>query len=341
MKVNIAKLSGCILFAMFGTFVIHAQDSIKESDKEVIIIERVVDEDGNEISKKITKRQGDVTDEELEELSSGAKPWSWRENWPFSEDGSGMERFRSLFGQNNSNPTLGLKLLFEQEGAQVTEVVPGSGADEAEVREGDVLISINGVAIASIEDVKEVIGEKKEGDKVSVKIVRDGVEYDKEVELKINNFGPLSFTMPDGGGQGQFFFDFDGEQGSWFNLDSMQQFWGDQDFGQMFRELFRDMPDFHPGEEKEYGDKVESERPSMGVFIEDGDEGVLITEVIKDSPADQAGLQSGDEIFEVNGSTIRSYDELVDLLYDRKKGDVLEVLVKRNNKKKKIAVTLE
>ena len=341
MKVNIAKLSGCILFAMFGSLVIHAQESTTESDKEVIIIERVVDEDGNEISKKITKRQGDITNEELEELSSGAKPWSWRENWPFSEDGSGMERFRSLFGQNNSKPTLGLKLLFEEEGAQVTEVVPGSGADEAEMREGDVLVSINGVAIASIEDVKEVIGEKKEGDKVSVKIIRDGVEYDKEVELKINNFGPLSFTMPEGGEQGQFFFDFDGEQGGWFNMDSLQQFWGDQDFGQMFRELFREMPDFNRGMERDYGARADSERPSMGVFIEDADEGVLITEVIKDSPADQAGLQSGDQIYEINGAAISSYDDLVDLLYESKQGDVLDVLVKRNNKKKKISVILE
>jgi len=41
----------------------------QSTEKDVIIIEKTIDENGNEVSKKIIRRQGDdFSDEELEEL---------------------------------------------------------------------------------------------------------------------------------------------------------------------------------------------------------------------------------------------------------------------------------
>jgi S1-C subfamily serine protease len=46
----------------------------------------------------------------------------------------------------------------------------------------------------------------------------------------------------------------------------------------------------------------------MGIYVEDGEdehEGVKITKVVEDSPADRCGLKSGDYLLYLNGSPIK------------------------------------
>ena len=59
-------------------------------------------------------------------------------------------------------------------GAVITQVLPGSAAEKAGILTGDVLVELNGKAIGDASDVRNVIGLLRVGEKVRLKILRDG-----------------------------------------------------------------------------------------------------------------------------------------------------------------------
>jgi len=69
------------------------------------------------------------------------------------------------------------------EGAFVSQVVPGSAAAAAGLQEGDVIVKIDGQAIAQAAAVRDAILGKKAGDTVELTIVRLGVEKTLKAEL--------------------------------------------------------------------------------------------------------------------------------------------------------------
>jgi len=85
------------------------------------------------------------------------------------------------------------------------------------------------------------------------------------------------------------------------------------------------------------------------------DEGVIVQSVVKDSPADKAGLEAGntsatiegqevrlggDIITEVDGKKLKSMDELVEIIQGSKPGDKLELKVVHDGDEKTADVTL-
>jgi S1-C subfamily serine protease len=85
------------------------------------------------------------------------------------------------------------------------------------------------------------------------------------------------------------------------------------------------------------------------------DEGVIVQSVVKDSPADKAGLEAGDTpatiegqevrlggdiITEVDGKKLKSMDELVEIIQGSKPGDTLELKVVHDGDEKTADVTL-
>ena len=60
------------------------------------------------------------------------------------------------------------------DGARVIGVVPGTAAERAGLREGDVLIRLGGVPLASFEDLRSAVREHRAGERVDVVFVRDG-----------------------------------------------------------------------------------------------------------------------------------------------------------------------
>ncbi len=59
-------------------------------------------------------------------------------------------------------------------GALVAKVVPGSPADKAGLKAGDVVIAANGKAIKDMPELRNLIGLLKVGDKVELTVLRDG-----------------------------------------------------------------------------------------------------------------------------------------------------------------------
>jgi len=81
-------------------------------------------------------------------------------------------------------PMLGVSALpGDAGGLAVRQVVPGSGAEKAGVRPGDVLVTVDGKAVVSVPDLAEMIAGHKVGDKVKVVLRRDGAEQTLEVTL--------------------------------------------------------------------------------------------------------------------------------------------------------------
>jgi len=81
--------------------------------------------------------------------------------------------------------------LKEEEGALVSEVTPGGPAEEARIKEGDVIVSFDGKKIREMSDLPIIVASTPVGKIVTVEVIREGkkkrfevkiAELDKEIE---------------------------------------------------------------------------------------------------------------------------------------------------------------
>ena len=72
----------------------------------------------------------------------------------------------------------------DQEGAFVLDVVPGSAADEAGLQAGDLIVSIDGEAVTSSDQVRDAVRDHEPGDEIELGVERDGEEQDLTAELR-------------------------------------------------------------------------------------------------------------------------------------------------------------
>ena len=69
-------------------------------------------------------------------------------------------------------------------GIYIDSVITGGSADLAGIKMGDVLIQFDGKMITSMEQLKSLIGTKRVGDTVEVKVIRDGKQKNFKVQLR-------------------------------------------------------------------------------------------------------------------------------------------------------------
>ncbi|MEW6743436.1 MAG: PDZ domain-containing protein [Planctomycetota bacterium] len=86
---------------------------------------------------------------------------------------------------------------------------------------------------------------------------------------------------------------------------------------------------------------VLAERPFLGVYLGAEDDGVAIDGVVENSPAEKAKLQSGDIIIRIDDNAVASSDDLMQALSQKKPGDKVTVLVRREGEEKKFRVKLD
>jgi len=91
----------------------------------------------------------------------------------------------------------------------------------------------------------------------------------------------------------------------------------------------------------------------IGVYVQDLDEemreyydikesrGVIISEVVRDSPAEKAGLQDEDVIIAFDGKRLRDTRDLVRAVRRTKPGEEVTLEIVRDNRKEKIKLTVE
>lgn len=82
------------------------------------------------------------------------------------------------------------------QGAYVEGVSANSAAEQAGIRQGDVIIAIDGNKVRNTSELIEIVGRKRPGDKINVRFYRNGRERDTEATLK-NIYGEVAAVTRD------------------------------------------------------------------------------------------------------------------------------------------------
>ena len=190
-------------------------------------------------------------------------------------------------------------------GVLISSVVEGSAADEAGIEEGDVIVEFDGKKVDSPDALRELIAEKEPGDKVKVKVIREGKSKDMDVAL-----------------------------GDWEDQSPMA-FFGD---GNRFEIAV-------PKGDEIRGMLANLQGPRLGVSVHEmnkdlssyfgvkEDEGLLVLDVEDETTAADAGVKSGDVIIEVGKEKVKDVSDIRDALKDLDEGDKVAITVMRNKKK--------
>lgn len=98
--------------------------------------------------------------------------------------------------------------------------------------------------------------------------------------------------------------------------------------------------------------KIEDKGAFLGIYMEELDDeirkerdypkstGVLVTKVMEESPAEEAGIEDGDVIYLFGGETVESGKQLAEMVSSRKPGEKVEIVLYREGKKKTIDLAL-
>ncbi len=101
------------------------------------------------------------------------------------------------------------------------------------------------------------------------------------------------------------------------------------------------------------GPEAEKQRGFLGVhlvkltkelrvhFGASEDAGVLVAKVVKDSPADKAGLKVGDVLVEVDGQKVKSTWKVQRIIAKKKAGEKSTLKVMRNKRERKLSASIE
>lgn len=208
-------------------------------------------------------------------------------------------------------------------GVLIAHVVEDGPASQAGLRDGDVVLSIDGRELDSPRALVRAVRDADAGDVLRVELVRDGDRRTVEVtigereDLPEDEDGTTWFRGP--GGR-----HLDIRPHRWFGgnppaLERIEHFFGRPRLGVETRQLDESLARY---------------------FDVKPDEGVLVLEVMEETPAAEAGLQTGDIITHLAGTAVDSPGELRDLILDHE-GDAVTLRIVRHGERMDVDVTLD
>ncbi len=92
-------------------------------------------------------------------------------------------------GNPGNRAVMGIQTENADKAVKISSVNSGSPAEKAELKVGDLILSIDGKKVTDTTKLTEILGEKKAGDPVKVLFTRDGKEMTKQVTLGSSNPG--------------------------------------------------------------------------------------------------------------------------------------------------------
>ena len=200
--------------------------------------------------------------------------------------------------------------LSSRDGVILNAVYSGTAADAAGLREGDILLTFNGEKILDDRDLTDMIHDREPGDRVSIKLIRDGEKMSVDAVLGTRD-------------------DMEAEHSG----DSWDRFWNG--IGSLFGDHSRHSSGPRLGV---YVDEM-GEQMAEYFQVEEG-EGILLTQIMRNSPAEDAGLRAGDVVIQVDDGNIRRTGDIGRALRG-KWGKTVPVTVIRRGDRLEIPVTLE
>jgi C-terminal processing protease CtpA/Prc len=213
---------------------------------------------------------------------------------------------------------------YKGDGVLVSRVKADSPADRAGIRKGDIIVSLNSRAMKSPDELTATIRNAKVGQKVTMVLVHDGQRRTVSAQLVER---PEDSVAPDADRDDLE----DLPQRIEREVGPMMHWHDDGEHTYVFRSMGRGR----------MGIRVEDLNADLGSYFSKPDgKGALILEVLKDTPAERAGLKAGDVITRIGDHDIAGSDDVVEALGDAPKGPI-SVTVLRKGAKRTFSPELE
>ena len=199
--------------------------------------------------------------------------------------------------------------LSEEAGVEITSVMRESPAEKAGLKSGDVVVAYNGQKVEGMEQFSRLVRETPAGREVKLEIVRSGAP--QTIAVRIENRA-LTRIFPG--------------DGVHFNAPNIPM----PDIPRVFAGLHSPM----------LGIEAESLEGQLAQYFGAQDGGVLVRSVLKDSPAEKAGLKAGDVILRVDDIRVNSVADISARLRATS-GKAVQLALMRERKEMTIPVTPE
>jgi serine protease Do len=242
------------------------------------------------------------------------------EAYGFSSDDWGSGSYLGVDTRDITPDRLAPLHLKDERGVEVTMVDQDAPAGKAGLKEQDVILTLNGTEVESVEQLRRMIREIPPGRAVTLGISRNGQAMTMKAELgdrkqsHAHNFGP------------------DNKQFK-FNMPIMPAM-------PVMPEMDLPVSIVVVHSSARSGLMVENLTPQLGDFFgAKNGQGVLVRSVEKGSSADKAGFRAGDVIVKINGEAIHDSGDFSHALRSRK-DNTASVSVIRDKKEQTISITL-
>jgi serine protease Do len=205
----------------------------------------------------------------------------------------GVQMFDRKMTIHSNKAILGVMSEKADNGVTITDVTKGSAAEKAGLQKDDIITKVGDAAIANPDDLYKAIGTYNAGDKVNISYSRNGKTNTASAVLDKNK--------PD-----------------------------DLGLNKSYNFHYNIAPDMH-----NFSYIINDNKPRMGVEVQDTEDGngVKITDVNDDdAPAAKAGLKEDDIITSINGTAVKSVDDLKNAVKNAKQGDTITVQYLRAGK---------
>lgn len=190
-------------------------------------------------------------------------------------------------------------------GALVNEVFDESPADEAGIKEDDVIVEFNGKAIEESNDLLQAVRATPPGTQANVVLMRGTEKMTISVTLarEPHRHFAMGFHGP-----------------SAIHIPPIHLFTRESMMGLTMSDLNRQLGEY---------------------FQAPGGRGVLVQEVERSSTSDKAGFKAGDVIIKVNGESVETVGDITEALEGVKKGDKVAFDILRRGEQKTLSVEAE
>ncbi|MDD4050506.1 MAG: PDZ domain-containing protein [candidate division Zixibacteria bacterium] len=192
------------------------------------------------------------------------------------------------------------------DGVVVVDIMKDSPAEKAGLHRKDIVISVNGKKVDSPDVLSEYVQETHPGDTTIIVVLHNGKEDKYPVIIGNRPGRKFDAARNNYGDNLRKYFQFGSTPSSYI--------------GTQIIDLNAQLADY---------------------FGVPNGEGVLVTEVEKDSPAEKAGLKAGDVIVAVDGKAVAETQDLVDLIGDKEKGDKVTVAYYRRGARAELPVKVD
>jgi S1-C subfamily serine protease len=230
---------------------------------------------------------------------------------------------RAFIGINMEDLTEKIRKEFgykKEPGVLVTGIVEGSAAEKFGLSENDIIYSFDGEEVRGSKHLSDMVLEKKPGDAVKIVYYREGKK--KEIDLEL------------------------GEKESQIVRIDRKYY---DDVAKQYVKVARDAAKHALTASR----GIFLTKGRLGLVMKDMDEdlasyfgtkageGVLVVEVIEDSPAAEAGLKAGDVIIMIGDEKVSEPDEVLEKAYESREEDSIGLVVVRKGKQMKMEVAVE